>query len=290
VVCIVTLAALVGSTRAGWAQCKPAVVAQGDPVLVSGLTTRLAANGISTSSSDGCPTLHVSIEKHGTQLHVRLADASQRTGEREVQDIATAAAIVESWTYQEIEAGMLPEVRSEPIPVVLPPRSTTRSGLSASFVTGLGSNGATTWVGGSLSACKRIGSLCAGTTLRSQLDTKATGETMMLAQSSYALGALATLDLPRQIGSLIISPGIGVGYAYLHVTTMHQDAMHNTVDVGTADHQLRCGAHAAVLKSLSDHLAAVVDVSADTAVLRSESQSGPAAHVSLAIGLRLEER
>src|ERR1041385_3377913 len=97
-VCFAALAALVGSTRA-WAQCKPAVVAQGDPALVSGLTTRLAASGISTSSTDGCPAVTVDIEQRGTQLHVRLADAAQRTGERDVQDIATAAAIVESWTY-----------------------------------------------------------------------------------------------------------------------------------------------------------------------------------------------
>jgi hypothetical protein len=280
---------LVGSKTAS-AQCKPAVVAQGDPALVTGLTTRLAANGIATSSTDGCPTLRVNIEQRGTQLHVRLADASQRTGERDVQDIATAAAVVESWTYQEIEAGTLPEVPPEAPPIVLGPRRTTRSGISASMISGLGTDGATTWIGGSISACVRISSLCAGATLRSQLDTRASGDTSAINQSLYTLGALATLDLPRKLGSFILSPGIGVGYTYLHVTTTHRDAMMNPFDIPTADHQLRGGAHAALLKSLSDHVGAFADLWVDAAALRSDSQFGPAAYVSFALGLRFEER
>jgi hypothetical protein len=287
-VCIVTWVALVGSKPA-FAQCKPAVVAQGDPALVTGLTTRLAANGVATSSTDGCPTLRVNIERRGAQLHVRLADASERTGERLVQDIATAAAVVESWTYQEIEAGTLPEVPAES-PVLLGPRRTTRSGISASVLSGLGTDGGTTWIGGSLSACMRIGSLCAGLTLRSQLDTRASGDTTAINQSLYTLGALATLDLPHKLGSFILSPGIGVGYTYLHVTTTHRDAMNNPFDIPTADHQLRGGGHAALLNSLSDHVGAFADLWVDAAALRSDSQFGPAAYLSFALGLRFEER
>jgi hypothetical protein len=289
-VCIVTMVALFGSTRVGRAQCKPAVIAQGDPALVTGLTTRLAASGIATSSTDGCPTLRVKIEQRGTQLHVRLADASQRTGERDVQDIATAAAIVESWTYQEIEVGTLPEAPEPSPPIVLGPRRTTRSGISASVLSSLGADGGTTWIGGSLSACMRIGSLCAGATLRSQLDTRASGDTSAIDQSLYTLGALATLDLPRKLGSFIVSPGVGVGYTYLHVTTTHRDAMMNPFDIPTSDHQLRGGAHVALLKSLSDHVSAFADVWIDAAALRSDSQFGPAACVSFALGLRFEEQ
>ena len=290
-VCIVALAGLAGATRASWAQCKPAVIAQGDPALVTILTTRLAASGIATSSTDGCPALRVRIEQRGTQVHVRLADASQRTGERDVQDIATAAAVVESWTYQEIEAGTLPDVRTEaPLPIVVGSRRTARSGISASVLSGLGSNGATTWIGGSLSACMRVGSLCAGATMRSQLDTRASGDTSTIEQSSYTLGALATLDLPRRLGGFIVSPGVGVGYTYLHVTTTHHDAMNNPFEVPTADHQLRGGAHAALLKSLSDHVAAFADLWVDAALLRSDSQSGAGAYLSFALGLRFEER
>lgn len=292
-VCIVALAALVGTTRASRAECRPAVVAQGDPALVAGLTTRLAANGISTSSIEGCPALRVNIEQRGSLLHVRIADASQRRGEREVQDLATAAAIVESWTYQEIEPGTLPDLRATEPPKPRPalaPRHTTRTGLGASVLSGLGTNGATTWIGGSVAACLRIGALCAGATIRSQLDTRTSGETTSLEQSSYTLGALATLDLPRRFGSFIVTPGIGLGYTYLHVTTTHHDAMNNVFEVPTGDHQLRGGAHAALLRSVSDHVSVFADLWFDVAMLRSDAHSGPAAYISFALGLRLEER
>lgn len=283
-VCLVTLAALVGTTRAAWADCKPAAVAQGDPALVKGLVARLAANGIATSMTSGCPAVRVDIEQRGSQVHVRLADASQRTGERDVQDVATAAALVESWTYQEIDAGTLPDAA----PATIETPHTSRFAIAAGVISGLGTNGGTTWIGGSISACMRVGSLCAGATLRSALDTTATGETTTIAQDTYTIAALATLDLPRRVGGFIVSPGIGVGYGYAHATTHHHDAMNNPLDVPSGDHQLRAGAHAALLKPWGEHLAAFVDLWTDLAVARSDSSFGPTGSVSLSLGLRLE--
>jgi len=66
--------------------------------------------------------------------------------------------------------------------------------------------------------------------------------------------------------------------------------MLNPFDIPTADHQLRGGAHVSLLKSLSEHVAALADVWADAAALRSDSQFGPAAYLSFALGLRFEER
>ena len=281
---LVALSALVGTTGAAWADCKPAAVAQGDPVLVKGLIARLAANGIATSTTSGCPAVRVDIEQHGSQVHVRLADASQRTGERDVQDVATAAALVESWTYQEIDAGTLPD----PAPAIIEAPHTSRFGIAASVISGLGTNGGTTWIGGSISACMRVGSFCTGATLRSQLDTTATGETTTIAQDTYSIAALATLDVPRRVGRFVVSPGIGVGYGYAHATTHHHDAMNNLLDVPSGDHQLRAGVHAALLDRWSDHLAAFVDLWTDLAVARSDSSFGPTGAVSLSLGLRLE--
>jgi hypothetical protein len=278
-VCLVVLAALRG---AAWADCKPAAVAQGDPALVKGLVARLTANGIATSTTSGCPAVRVDIEQRGSQVHVRLADASQRTGERDVQDVATAAALVESWTYQEIDAGTLPE------PAIMAAPHPSRFRIAAAAISGLGTNGGTTWVGGSISACMRVDSLCAGATLRSELDTTATGETTTIAQDTYTIAALATLDLPRRVGRFIVSPGIAVGYGYAHATTHHHDAMNNPLDVPSSDHQLRAGAHAALLKPWGDHLAAFVDLWTDLAVARSDSSFGPTGSVALSLGLRLQ--
>src|SRR5258706_2872041 len=79
------------------ADCKPTAIAQGDPALVAPLVAKLAASGIATAAAAGCPVVQGKLEQRGQQVHVRLADAFQRTGERDVPDVATAAAIVESW-------------------------------------------------------------------------------------------------------------------------------------------------------------------------------------------------
>src|SRR5664279_2630442 len=113
---------VVVSTTNAHADCKLAAVTQGDPELVQTLIVRLAASGIATTSTTGCPVVQVRLEKRGQQLHLRMTDAFNRTGERDVQDVATAAAIIESWTYQEVEAGTLPtELTATTIPVIAPP-------------------------------------------------------------------------------------------------------------------------------------------------------------------------
>src|SRR5882762_565186 len=129
----VTLATFVGTTELARAEdCKPAAIAQGDPGLVKGLTAKLRASGIATSSSSGCPSVQVVIEPRGEQVHVKLADAFQRTSERDVQDIATAAAVVESWTYQVIEAGSMPAETIAAIAPVIATPHLVHSGIAAS--------------------------------------------------------------------------------------------------------------------------------------------------------------
>jgi hypothetical protein len=64
--------------------------------------------------------------------------------------------------------------------------------------------------------------------------------------------------------------------------------MNNPLDVLARDHQLRGGAHAALLKPWSEHLAGYVDLWADLAVARSDSTFGPTGSVALSLGLRLE--
>ena len=289
-VCLATLSALIASIRVGWAECKPSAVAKGDPDLVKGLESRLSASGISTTATAGCPSVRVDIQQRGPQVHLRLADAAQRIGERDVQDVATAAAIVESWTYQEIEAGTLPPEAIAAAPVVIAESPhTSRTGIAAAVVSSVGTNGGTTWIGGSISACVRLGAVCVGATLRPQLDTTATGDTTTVDQSSYSLGALATIDLPRRLGGLVLSPGVGIGYTFLHVVT-HHHAGTMPLDLPTDDHQLRAGAHAAVLWPWGDHVAAFADAWVDAALARSDSQFGPTGAVTLSLGLRIEAR
>jgi hypothetical protein len=272
------------------ADCKPAAVAEGEPALVKTLITRLVASGIATTSTAGCPTVQVRLEKRGQQIHVRVTDAFNRLGERDVQDVATAAAIIESWTLQEVDTGTLPvepSAEAGPASPAIAALHLVRSGVAASVLSALGSDG-TTWVGGAVAACARIGALCAGASLRGERDTRATGDTSTIAQDAYVLSALATIDLPRKLGGFVLSPGIGVGYGWLHVTTHHRDAMNNPLDIPTSDHQLRTGAHVALSRAWSDHLSVFGDVWGELSVARSDAQFGPMGSVRVSFGLRVE--
>lgn len=287
------IAANAASARA---ECRPAAVTAGDPALVQRLTARLAASGIATTAAAGCPAVQVTIEQRGDELHLALLDAFQRKGERDVRDVNTAAAIVASWTEQVVDAGVLPAEPAPPEPAVAAtvsasprptiPRAVYR-GLAASALSTVGTDG-TTWVGTALAACTRAGPFCAGASLRAEVDTTATGATAQAAQDSYELSALATLDLPRALGRFIVSPGIGVGYGYLHVTTHHHDAMNNPLDIASADHELRAGAHVALLRPIGAHWSVFGDLWGEVAPLRSSSQFGSTAAALLAFGIRLE--
>lgn len=280
------LIVVVAETTNSRADCKLAAVTQGDPELVQTLVARLAASGIATTSTSGCPVVQVRLEKRGQQLHLRVKDAFNRIGERDVQDVATAAAIIESWTYQEVEAGTLSTEATTKSVFVIDAPHLVRNGIAASVMSAVGTD-QTAWLGGVISACVQIGSTCVGAALRAETDTRETG-TNSVSQNSYELSAIATIDLPRKLGNYVVSPGLGVGYGWMHVTTHHHDAMNNSLDVPTSDHQLRTGAHVALLDPLSDHVSVFGDLCGDIALTRSDSQFGPGGSLRLLFGIRLE--
>ena len=110
---LVALSCLVTASPA-IAECLPTAVSVGDPAIVQSLGSRLAASGIATTATVGCPTVQVRNERLGEQLVLEITDSFSRRGRREVRDLATAAAIIESWTLQEIEQGALPSLAGSP--------------------------------------------------------------------------------------------------------------------------------------------------------------------------------
>jgi hypothetical protein len=268
---------LVAAPAWAGAECKPAVIAAGDHTLVDKLVARLTASGIATTATAGCPSVHVQVEMRGERVHVAMTDAFDRPGEREVDDVATAAVIVESWTRQEIDVGSLPAQPG-------PPR---HYDLGATAISALGTNG-TTWVGGALSACASIGPVCTGVLVRGETDTGATGDSSTVAQSSYALTGLATIDMPWHAGGVVVEPGIGLGYGWLHVVTHHHDAMNDPLDVPSSDHRLQTGAHVALHYPIGSHVAAFGDLWGDVCIARSNAQFGPTASVRAGLGISIE--
>ncbi|MBA3451899.1 MAG: hypothetical protein H0T42_02240, partial [Deltaproteobacteria bacterium] len=167
-VSVVSLAFLVGTMGDARAECEPTAVPIGDATLVRSVIERLAVNGVSTVPVQGCPALRVLVERRGEQLHLEMTDSFARTAQRQVRDVATAAAIIESWTLQEVEQGALPALALSPeasaTPMVSGAVSATtlsRIGIAATFESSIGDNGSL-WMGGTIAGCARVGPLCVG--------------------------------------------------------------------------------------------------------------------------------
>lgn len=289
---VLALAFLLGTAEQARADCKPAAVPIGDPALVQNVIERLTANGVTTSPIEGCPAVRVHLERRGEQLHLRVADGFQRRGERQVQDVATAAAVIESWTLQEIEEGMLPEVReSAPTFATVPasPRS-ERIVITASGHSSMAGD-ATTWVGAEASACWRIGAACLGASTSLVADTSTTEDVTRGSQRSKEIHALVTFEVPRQWGRFRLSPGLGLGYGWMFFAQQHLDQHAMPFSAEYTSHSLQMRAHVAFSREVVGTLAVQATVFGELAALRTAIPDGPTtaprARAGASLGLRL---
>ena len=284
-----SLGLLVGATAKVRAECRPAAVPIGDPALVQMLSERLSAGGITTTPLAGCPAVRVNVERRGQQVHLRVMDAYQRLGEREVRDVATAAAIIESWTLQEIEQGS-PRVVTEQAPAVAAPAPITpiaTTWIGASGRSSIGDDGST-WLGGAISGCTRLGWSCVGASVGFTSATAAVEDAMTGTHRSLAIDAMATLDVPRQLGGLFASPGISAGYGWNRIHEQHLDMHSMPLSSSHASHALRAGAHVRISRPLGKRVAIFGELFADVAALRTEIPEGPRARAGLSLGARFE--
>ncbi len=280
-------ACLLGSASEARAECRPTAIPSGEPTLVVRLSERLAASGIATSAATGCPIARVRVEQRGEQIRVEITDSFGRTGTREVRDVATAATIVESWTSQAIEVGSLPSlVGPAPAPAVVAVAATPWIyGVTAAFDSSAASDGSI-WMGGVVTSCVRVGAVCAGMMLRGTSDTVAAGT--MIDHDTRELDALATVGLPRRLGGFTITPGIGAGYRWQQITEHHFDAVHMVgFEQARSSHGLVADVHVDATHPLGNHVSIYAAVRGDSAVLRSDSTTGPRSFVHASIGIRL---
>lgn len=263
-------------------ECKPAAVPQGDAALVSTLSERLAANGIDTQPDPSCPVVRVHVMQRGPQVHLRVTDAYERLGEREVQDVATAAAIIESWTLQEIDAGSMPP---DAISMAAIARAPSTFGVGAAFRSAM-TEQSSTWLGGSISGCMRVGKTCLGATIGFAKDIEATGAPSTDAHRLMQLDTRATAELAWSVGRFVVSPGVSLGYGWQRITSDHLDASMRPFTVTESSHGLRAGAQLRVAKPISPRLALFAELTADRTVARSGPTLGPQSWLGLALGAR----
>lgn len=275
---------LVGRASSAHAECKPAAVPHGDPKLVSTLIERLAASGIDTQPDPSCPAVRVQVRQRGQQVHLRVTDAYERLGEREVQDVATAAAIIESWTLQEIDAGSMPADSISPMPT-LATRMAPSFGISAAFRTAM-TGQSSTWVGATLSGCKRVSWSCIGASVSFAKDIEATGATSTDEHHIQQLDARATIEVPRSIGTFSISPGVAVGYGWQQIESQHLDAQMHPFTLTDASHGLHGNVHVRVGRAVSSRVSIFAEIAADRALVKTAPTMGPSSWFGISFGAR----
>ena len=283
-VSVFALASFVWLTRSAAADCPPAAVPMGDPALVKSVSERLTANGVLTTAPANCPAVRVHLERRGDQLHLRVADGYQRSGEREVQDVATAAAVIESWTVQEIEAGSMPaESIAAPAPVVS--AAAPAFGIGAAVRSAV-TEQSSTWMGATVSGCARVGWACVGATLGFAKDIEATGATSSDDHHVSQLDARAMAEIPRSLGGFVVSPGVSLGYGWQRITSQHYDMHMMPFTVVDSSHALRGGLQLRVARSVSRRISIFTELTADRSLARSGLTAGPHSWFGLSVGAR----
>lgn len=287
-VAIATALVLGGMTSTAHAECAPSAIPIGDATIVKALIDRLAANGITTTAVSGCPAVRVNVEQRGEQLHLKVIDAFQRRSERSVHDVATAAAVIESWTLQVVDPGALPaEAPPTTTTIVVAPATLATASIVAGGRSWIGDDG-TTWIGATLGGCRRVGWSCLGGAVDVGSDTSAVQDAMTGSHRSRAIHAVATADVPRKLGAFTASPGLSLGYGWNRIQQQHQDVIHGPVSISHANHALRAGVHLNVARSLGRHFALFGGVFGDVATLRTEIPDGPRGRFGVSLGARLE--
>jgi hypothetical protein len=280
-IALAALTFLVGMSSAH-AECKPAAVPQGDPQLVISLRARLDASGIDTAPDPSCPAVRVLVAQRGQQVHLRVTDAYQRLGEREVQDVATAAAIIESWTLQEIEVGSMPSETTAPPLVARPPAS---FGIGAAFRSAV-TEQSSTWLGATVAGCKRVGWSCVGAMLGIAKDIEATGLSSTDDHHILQLDARATAEASRALAGFVISPGVSLGYGLQRIDSQHLDIHMMPFTQTDSSHALRAGVQLRIGRAVSQHISIFTELTADRSLARSAPTVGPQSWFGLSVGAR----
>jgi hypothetical protein len=284
-IALVTAAVVIGTTA--WVRsargddaCTPAVEVTGDRALASELTADLARRGVAAAAATGCPRTTATVMRAEELLHVVVTDEYGRSHAWDVRDIATASALVESWTKREIDevdelelgpaapastestslppiAAMVPAlapVETDAITPVPVATSRTRGGVSVAFESATAGDSA--WFGGAVGGCVRVGVVCAGGRGR-------VGYGAPEHHTFTSLDLLATAELPIARGGFVVAPGATLGVGWTRATTDDPHAVDPSMDVGG----VRAGVQLGVAHALAGAVAIEAIVAFDGTVL-----------------------
>lgn len=223
------LLALVSAPRTGTAEpCAPRAEVGGDHVAVERVTNELVRLGVTVAvAAPGCPVVKaiVELDRDGG-IAVAVRGAAQRSEGRVVSDAALAAVWIDSWLRDDLDGWSAPPPRVAAVEPVAPPTALPlmppgdvpavppspsvleQMAISFSYEQAWTDDGSS-WTGGSLAACLRIGAVCVGARARAAFQPELTAGITAAARSD--LSVLAVASLPIDVGQFFLAPELGVG-------------------------------------------------------------------------------
>ncbi len=206
-------------------RCPPAARVNGPAAVVSGIREILDRRGIRPEGGTGCPVTTARLRRVGAMIEVGVTDVYGRSSLRLVTDAETAVALIESWARTDMDASLLEPGNLQARPAMpkssVEPEATVRKrpanptfALDLLTSTTLASDGSF-WIDGNLSGCVFFGPVCVGGLVKAAFDTGTTGESSKQGTGRVGLDVLLVADFPFRLGSLTLTPGMGVGAGWL---------------------------------------------------------------------------
>ncbi|MBL9020156.1 MAG: hypothetical protein JNL83_38580 [Myxococcales bacterium] len=210
--------------------CAPRAVLTGDAAAIERVGAALVKLGVVLApGTRACPAAAATVELAGEGgIAVAVRGSGQRSEGRVVSDAGVAATWIDAWVRDDldvatwapppIEAGFVAPPAG-PAPGASPPRDTPvagmpspalldRVGFSAAYVQAW-SDDDTTWSGGALAGCMRVGAACIGGRVRAMWQPDRAANLSAVGRSEVAALATASLRIPA--GNTVFSPELGLG-------------------------------------------------------------------------------
>lgn len=214
--------------RLAWAEPALPAVLDGDPALVASVGGDLAQRGIATTAPPDSEVVRVRLAQEPQGIVVDLHDPQGREEERTVASAQTAAALIESWTRQEIADPLLaprraPEVVPPPAPTIVqtpapPPVAPPSRWRPTVHLEATTADAGGWWLGARAGTCARLGPVCLGgeARLARRFGRDPADESGPLGpMPSYDRSdwqALATAEVPISLGTPVLLLGMGAGF------------------------------------------------------------------------------
>lgn len=238
-VCVTGLGCMLLVSDAVCDPCPPAAAITGDPDVVRAIETVLQARGVDIGSpttdaafAAACPRVAAEVRIAPTGwLEVSVTDGDGRQTRRIAEDIAAAATVIESWARRDLldpliaPRGVLAVMSFEAATLAsatVPRESRSQFSLSGGAEAGMSNDGAL-WTGLRVRGCVSVSTICIGGTLQLGIDTQARGASKTLETARTAMALTVTAERPLRHGSVVLSPGIGVGLRSVSATYTPED-------------------------------------------------------------------